>query len=136
MSDVAERMIGNRAVVTRVMRAATGRRNAELAAGAVRSEPVAVGAMATAALVRVCGTLLDGDDPASWSVVLKVVHSPDRSPVWALIPPEFQAVTLQGIRWRTEPDVYRSALPQLLPAGLRMPVIYDIDEIDDATTAI
>jgi len=136
MSEVAERMIRNRAVVTRVVRAATGRRNAELAAGAVRSEPVAVGAMATEALVRVCGTLVDGDDPAPWSVVLKVVHSPDRSPVWAHIPPEFRAVTLKGIRWRTEPDVYRSALHHLLPAGLRMPVVYDIEEVDDATTAI
>jgi hypothetical protein len=83
--------------------------------------------MATSAVVRVHGNLTPDDDTTTWSVVLKVVHSPDRSPIWTQIPPEFHDITLAQIPWRAEPELYRSALPDLLPAGLRMPVTYDLD---------
>jgi Phosphotransferase enzyme family len=136
MSDVIGRLVDDRPVVTMVVRAATGRRHADLAGVAVQIDPVPVIAMATEALVHVRGTLTDGDDTVPWSVVLKVVRSPDRSPLWVHVPPELHEVTLAEIRWRTEPELYRSALPNLLPAGLRMPAVHHIDEIDDATMAI
>jgi hypothetical protein len=135
MSDVIPRLVNDWAVVTDMMRAATGRPRAELAGG-VQVDSIPVVSMTTAALVRVCGELTDGDDTAAWSLVLKVVCSPDRSPIWEQIPPEFHAVTLEEIPWRTEPEVYGSALGDLLPADLRLPAVYAVDEIDDGATAI
>lgn len=135
MSDVIGRLIGDRAVVTNMMRAATGRPQADLANG-VQVDSVPVVNMTTGALARVRGDLVDGGDTAAWSVVLKVVHSPDRSQIWAQIPPEFHEVTLAEIPWRTEPELYGSALRDLLPAGLRLPAVFSVEEIDDGMTAI
>ena len=121
MSDVIRRLLDDRAVVTEVLRAATGRRAADRAVGAVQVDPIPVMSLATSAVVRVRGNLTPDDDTTTWSVVLKVVHSPDRSPIWTQIPPEFHDITLAQVPWRAEPELYRSALPDLLPAGLRMP---------------
>jgi hypothetical protein len=136
MPDVIARLLDDGAVVTKVARAATGRRHADCAAGAVQVDPIPAMSMATGAVARVRGNLTEGDDTAAWSVVLKVVHSPDRSPIWTQIPPEFHDITQAQILWRTEPELYRSALPDLLPGGLRMPVIYHVDEIDETAMAI
>jgi hypothetical protein len=136
VSDLVERLVADQDVVRGVARAATRRPCAELASGNVQIDPVPVVSLATNALVRVRGTLTEGDDTATWSVVLKVVHSLDRSPFWAGIPPEFHESTLAGIPWRTEPELYRSALGDWLPEGLRLPVIYRVDEIDEGAAAI
>jgi Phosphotransferase enzyme family len=133
--DVISRLVDDRAVVTDMMRAATGRTRAELA-GSVQVDAVPVVSMTTAALVRVRGDLTDGDDTAAWSVVLKVVRSPDRSPIWAQIPPEYHQVALTEIPWRTEPQLYGSTLRDQLPAGVRLPVVYSVDEVGDGTIAI
>lgn len=135
MSDVIGRLVGDRAVATNMMRAATGRPRADLAGG-VQVDSVPVVNMTTGALARVRGDFVDGGDTAAWSVVLKVLQSPDRSPIWAQIPPEFHEITLAEIPWRTEPELYGSALGGLLPAGLRLPGVFSVDEIDDGTTAI
>jgi hypothetical protein len=87
-------------------------------------------------VARVRGNLTFDHETTTWSVVLKVVHSPDRSPIWTQIPSEFHDITLAQIPWRAEPELYRSALPDLLPAGLRMPATYHVDEIDDGAMAI
>jgi hypothetical protein len=135
VSDVIGRLVGDRAVVTNVMRAVTGRPRAGLAGG-VRVGSVPVVNMTTGALARVRGDFADGDDTAAWSVVLKVVRSPERSPIWAQIPPELHEITLAEIPWRTEPELYGSALRDLLPAGLRLPSVFLVDELDDGTAAI
>ena len=136
MSDVIGRLVDDLPVVTEVVRAATGRRHVDLTGVAIRVEPVPVIALATGALARVRGDLTDDDGTSPWSVVVKVVHSPVRSPLWVHVPPEYHELTLAEIRWRTEPQLYRSALPDLLPAGLRMPVIHHVHEIDDNAMAI
>jgi hypothetical protein len=115
MSDVIGRLLDDRAVVARVVRAATGGRHAGRAVGAVQVDPIPVMSMATSAVARVHGNLTPDDDTTTWSVVLKVVHSPDRSPIWTQIPPEFHDITLAQIPWRAEPELYRSALPDCSP---------------------
>ena len=135
MSDVIGRLVDDRAVVTTMMRAATGRPRADLAGG-VQVDSVPVVSMTTGALARVRGDFADGGETGAWSVIVKVVHSPDRSPIWAQIPPEFHEITLAEIPWRTEPELYGSALRDLLPAGLRLPAVYSVDEIDNGATAI
>jgi Phosphotransferase enzyme family len=136
VSDVIGRLVADQDVVRGVVRAATAQPRADVVGGSVRIDPVPVVSMATDALVRVQGTCTDGDTNASWSVVLKVVRSPDRSPIWAQIPPEFRDATLAEVPWRTEPELYRSALGDWLPDGLRLPAIYHVDEIDDGMIAI
>lgn len=136
MTDAIAGLIRDHAVVTAVARAATGRPHAEVDPATVRVTAVPVVAMATGGLARVRGTVADRDGRTGWSVVVKVVQSPDRSPIWTQIPPEFHAITLAQVPWRTEPDLYGSALPDALPDGLRMPAIHRVDEIDDRSAAI
>jgi hypothetical protein len=136
MSDVIGRLLDDRAVVARVARAATGGRHVGSGVGAVEVDPIPATSMATGAVARVRGNLTFDHETTTWSVVLKVVHSPDRSPIWTQIPSEFHDITLAQIPWRAEPELYRSALPDLLPAGLRMPATYHVDEIDDGAMAI
>ena len=115
MSEVIERLVAEQDVLGYVVRAATARPRADLVDGSVQVDPVPVASIATGALVRVRGTLSDGNDMAAWSVVLKLVHSPDRSPIWAEIPPQFHEATMAAIPWRTEPELYRSAFGETLP---------------------
>lgn len=77
-----------------------------------------------------------GDDAGGGSVIVKVARSPRHSPLWDRIPAEFHDETMRQIPWRAEVDLYRSSLRSLLPAGLRMPVVYAVDELDDDRVAL
>src|SRR3954454_17409532 len=66
----------------------------------------------------VSGLLERGGVVEPFRLVAKVVQSADRSPVWAIIPPEGHAITLELLDWRIEPAVYASDLAAHLPDDL------------------
>jgi hypothetical protein len=70
------------------------------------------------------------------SVVVKVARSPRHSPLWQQIPADHREAVLTELPWRAETDMYASPLASLLPPGLRMPVLYAIDELNDERLAL
>lgn len=126
-------LLADDALVTGVARAASGAAAGEVSIDVVDANPVPLTNMTTTALARVGGTV-DGGTP--WSVVLKIVQSPDRSPVWEQIPSEFHASVMEDLHWRMEPELYRSVLREHLPSGLRLPDVYRVDDIGDPYIAV
>ena len=61
----------------------------------------------------------------TWSVFVKVVQSFRHWDLLDLLPPEMRARALATTAWRYEADLYRSDLGALLPAGMRLPAVYD-----------
>lgn len=43
---------------------------------------------------------------------------------------------MHELPWRAEADVYRSPLGTVLPAGLRLPVVYAVGELEDDRLAL
>lgn len=70
------------------------------------------------------------------SFVVKMACSPRYSPLWGKIPPQFHDEVMRELPWRAEADVYGSTLNTLLPAGLRMPVVYAIEHLGDDRVAL
>ncbi len=69
-------------------------------------------------------------------VFVKLVQSVARSPIMANIPPHLHEQAIRTLPWQVEPDVYRSALAELLPPGTRMPICLGVVDIDDESAAI
>ncbi len=107
-----------------VVRAATGLPDAT--PGRWWTEPVdhPVASWATAELSRVRGVTTTG---APWSAFVKVLRSSRGLP----LPEPVRAMAAADLTWRHEADVYRAGLDDVLPAGLRFPRRYRIDEVDD-----
>ena len=67
---------------------------------------------------------------------VKVVQSWGRSPLIEQVPAEIRDLALASVPWRTEPDIYRSNLPTLLPDGLSMPRAHAVLDLDDESAAV
>lgn len=119
-----------------VVRAAFGREPAPVTQWTLDASPVPFTNMTTAALARVEGTFADGGETPGWSLFVKTVQPPSRSPLWHLIPPQFHARASEELPWRAEVDFYRSSIGGRLPAGIRLPVVHAIQELDGEQTAI
>lgn len=81
--------------------------------------------LTTAALERATGALPDGTQA---SVIVKTLQPASASPAFAEIPPQFHAEVLADLNWLDEPRVYRSGLSNVMPDGLRLPVLHAIDD--------
>lgn len=102
------------------------------AACRVEALPVELTNLTTEDLARVhFGTAVDAP-----SAIVKIARSPVHSPVWPLIPAHQHEQALLDLPWRAEADMYRSNVAALLPAGLRMPAIYAVEELDDDRIAV
>lgn len=119
-----------------VVRGAFGREPAPVTQWDLDAAPVPFTNMTTAALARVRGTFADGGRAPGWSLFVKTVQPPSRSPLWHLIPPQFHARASEELPWRAEVELYRSPIGGCLPAGIRLPVVYAIEELDGERTAI
>ena len=122
--------------VAALVRAALDRPNATVTDVAVEacSEPVTN--LMTASLMRVGGLLADDRGSTHWSLFVKTLQSAIHSPAFAQIPAEFHAQALAQFPWRAEGRVYRSSLARHLPAGLRMPAIHRVIDLDDTHMSI
>lgn len=131
MSGALVRELG-RGGLTEVVRAATGRPDAEVSR--CRTEPVdhQIGSWATADLQRLRGVASTHAGPMTWSVFVKTLHSPRGLRLPAELPAGARehvlALAASDRTWRHEADIYRAGLDDLLPSGLRLPVRYRIDE--------
>src|SRR3954447_17952647 len=86
----------------------------------------------TALLARVAGEALAGGVVVPWSLLLKRVHSMRHSPILADVPEHLREMAVRDFPWRSEIDAYASAgLAASLPDGLRLPVVYRIDDHGD-----
>jgi hypothetical protein len=81
--------------------------------------------MTTESLDVVTVTLTDG---TRCELFRKQLHHASRSPIWETIPDEHRAHTAAQLNWLDELRVYRSSLRDHLPAGLRLPEIWHVDE--------
>jgi hypothetical protein len=111
--------------------AALGRSHVEN--GAIASVDVApvphrVENMTTESLDTVTVTLADG---TRCEMLRKQLHHASKSAIWESIPEEHRAPTAAQLDWLDELRVYRSALDDDLPAGLRLPQRWLVDEPDD-----
>ena len=118
-------------VLAQVVRAATGRPDAD--PGSVDRPFVVEGVnnMTTEAIERLRGSLADG---TRWSVVAKRLRPASAAPAFAFVPEEHRATVTETLNWRDEPRVYRCGLDDRLPAGFRMPKLYRTDEEPDRIT--
>lgn len=95
------------------------------------------GSIATGALLRCAGharTTTGALQP--WSIFVKQLQSARVWPFLAIIPEPMRQEFVESFPWRVEIDCYRSRIAELLPADVRLPVIYDIVEIDSDRAAI
>src|SRR4051794_11160715 len=98
--------------------------------------PYEIPAITTAARAWVRGRArVEGAD-LPFSFFVKHVQSWARSPLFALVPPEFHAMAEAAVPWRTEPAVYRTDLRDALPEGLTMARCFGVMDLDDKSAAI
>ncbi len=85
--------------------------------------------MTTESLDVVTVTLVDG---TRCEMFRKQLHHASKSAVWETIPEEHRAPTAAQLDWLDELRVYRSTLDDDLPAGLRLPQRWLVDDpVDD-----
>ena len=118
--------------LTGVVSAALGRPVTLAGFGTV---PVAYqpGSPATGALLRVAGTTGDGEP---WSVFLKVLQHPRHWSRLGELPAEIRQPFLEMFPWRGELAAWEPGFADRLPAGLRLPHLYRLDELGDDRVAI
>jgi hypothetical protein len=67
---------------------------------------------------------------------VKVVQSWGRSPMFRTVPEQVRDEALKTLPWQSEPLVYRTNLAELLPAGLSMPRLHALVDIDDESAGL
>ncbi len=102
----------------------------------LKSVPYDIGSISTCALLRAKGEVLVDDTSRSWSVFVKVLQSARAWPLIHLIPEDARDFFLSDFPWRIEIDAQRSTLADALPDGLRLPVLFDVDEVDELHAAM
>ncbi|MEV1179397.1 hypothetical protein [Nonomuraea sp. NPDC049784] len=112
--------------LTDLVRASLGDPLAEIAEQHVELLHHGPGSLSTASLHRVRGTTTGG---VSWSFFVKSIHAIKHSAWFAKMPGGLRAEALANFPWRADADVYL-ARPSL-PAGLRLPRMYRLDDLGD-----
>jgi hypothetical protein len=99
-----------------------------------RGEPIPYdfGSPATGALARLAGTA----DGAEWSVFVKVLQSPRHWRDIAKVPEPARSAFIAEFPWRTELGAWDPAFIERLPAGLRVPKLYRLSEVDTERIAV
>lgn len=94
--------------------------------------------MTTGGLWRVAGMANAGAPAAAtgFSIIVKLLQSPVLWLVSKHVPEQFHGSMERGYPWRTEAQVYSSALAQSMPGGGRLPEVYGIEDIDHQHNAI
>lgn len=100
--------------------------------------PVAydVPSITTAARTWVVGTADAGAGPRTFRLFVKQVQQWQRSPLFALVPPELRDWAAGTVPWECEALVYGSDLRAALPEGLSMPRCVGVHELDEGARSI
>lgn len=101
------------------------------------AHPYAYPALTTRERWVVSGTArgTDGDEHP-YGFFVKVVQPWARSSLSHHVPEPLRTELAPLVPWRTEPDLYRSDLPDRLPVGLTVPRAFGVHDLDDDATAI
>lgn len=78
---------------------------------------------------------IDGHE-RDFAFFVKHVHEWSRSPFFESVPAEVREWAAGMVPWRTEGEVYRSGLRDLLPEGLAMPRALGIHDIDERAYSV
>jgi hypothetical protein len=73
---------------------------------------------------------------APFRLFVKQVQSWSRSPLFVHVPEELREWAAATVPWRTEADVYRSALADLLPEGLSAPRAVGVFDLDATSSSV
>ncbi|MDQ3157618.1 MAG: hypothetical protein M3Q98_12995 [Actinomycetota bacterium] len=92
--------------------------------------------MTTGGRFWVHGTARVGDRPEPFRIFVKIPQSVARSPVLAMIPPQFQEQVVATLPWQIEPNAYRSTLTASVPAPMRLPRCFGVIDLDDQSAAM
>jgi Phosphotransferase enzyme family len=98
--------------------------------------PYDLDAITTAGRYWVGGQVATPDGTEPFRFFVKHVQSWSRSPFFEFVPPELRAWAETTVPWYTEPLIYRSDLRDRLPAGLTMPRVVAVRDIDDKAAAV
>jgi hypothetical protein len=90
----------------------------------------------TAGRYWVSGTARGDGREQRFRIFVKHVQSWSRHPFFQQVPPEHQEMAAASVPWRTEGDVYRSDLGDLLPTGLTMPRALGVFDLDAESNAV
>lgn len=90
----------------------------------------------TAGRYWVSGYARTASGTSSFRIFVKHVQCWSRSPLFESVPPEMRDIAAAGVPWRTEPLVYRSDLAERLPAGLSMPRVLGVYDLDELSASI
>lgn len=90
----------------------------------------------TAGLHRVRGVARAGAESLPWSLFVKLVHSPQHIPAFAVVPDEVREWARTSFAWDYEVQVYWSGLREAMPRGLRLPRLYRVDDSGDRRLAM
>jgi len=113
-----------------VARAALRDGSAEVLGAAAVATGYAFTSIGTGGLFRVSGTASTAAGERPWSAFVKVLHHPRHWPLIDRIPPQAAAEILELFPWRDELDAHGRVQP-VLPAGLRVPDVYAVADLDD-----
>ncbi|VXC08993.1 hypothetical protein [Nocardioides sp. AX2bis] len=109
------------------------RRDVDPAATTVETHPYDFGSPATSALLRVGGRDRDG---TAWSVFVKVLAHLRHWPGLPFMPPETVDDFVAMFPWREELGLWRPALLDRLPDGLRVPHLHALVDLGDDRVAV
>lgn len=73
---------------------------------------------------------------APFAFFVKVVQSWTRTPAFQMVPAALREVAAAGLPWHVEPLVYRSDLARRLPAGLTLPRVHAVVDLDELSAAV
>jgi hypothetical protein len=98
--------------------------------------PYPLDAITTAGRYRVHGTVRCPRGDVPFRFFVKHVQSWSRSPLFAVVPPEYRDVAEAAVPWYTEALIYRSDLDRRLPAGFSMPRAVAVRDLDEKAAAV
>jgi hypothetical protein len=114
-----------------IARAVSGSAGAMLRDWWVEPVDYDIGSSSTAGLRRIRGVVADAGAFRPWSVFVKLLRSHRHIELPAVLEERLRATAEADLSWRHEADVYRSGVDDVLPLGLRLPIRYRIDDLDD-----
>jgi len=93
-------------------------------------------ALTTAGRYWVRGTARSAAGTSPFAFYVKVVQSWTRSAAFQQVPAPLRELAAAGLPWRNEPLVYRSDLGERLPAGLALPRVHAVRDLDELSAAV
>lgn len=99
----------------------------------VTTEEYHFGSPSSGGLVTVAGEWADG---GHWSVFVKILQHLRHWALLPVIPPPVAEEMIRFYPWREELELWRPELVERLPAGIRVPHLYDAVELGDDRVAV